>query len=200
MKSYQEMVGKVCVEGYTHVLPCGPTEYDDTCACGCDASGIRCGDASNLVTTSHSIAKEHGFWDFLTDYVLFRRAEFERWQGESNAWLRDIQAIIDTTVVEGPKEYLMFPPSLPNAHEFPAKIAVALKLVLIHSEVSEALEAVRKLGVWEEVVEELADIDIRVADLAGWLESKFGVSLEEEIERKTEKNRNRPKMHGGKAF
>jgi NTP pyrophosphatase (non-canonical NTP hydrolase) len=69
--------------------------------------------------------------------------------------------------------------------------AVATRLALIHSEVSEALEAIRN-GDRENFKEELADIVIRVFDLCGGL----GIDLECEIEKKMEKNRNRPFKHG----
>ena len=67
-------------------------------------------------------------------------------------------------------------------------------LSLIHSEVSEALEADRQED-FDGFAEELADICIRVFDLAGGK----NIDLQAEIERKMELNRIRPKMHG-KAY
>lgn len=81
------------------------------------------------------------------------------------------------------------------------------KLCLIHSEVSEALEDYRKDptgprfiihghdGKPEGFPIELADIVIRVADLAGSL----GIDLEGAIVLKTSYNETRPHRHGGKA-
>lgn len=68
-------------------------------------------------------------------------------------------------------------------------------LALIHSEVSEALEADRK-GDEENFVEELADICIRVFDLCGMNE----YDLEHMILKKMEKNKYRSYKHGGKLY
>lgn len=72
---------------------------------------------------------------------------------------------------------------------------VASKLALVHSEVSEALEAIRA-GTCEEFAEELADVVIRVFDLAG----ACGISIEDEVARKHAKNQTRPHRHGGKRL
>ncbi|QNB45856.1 nucleotide pyrophosphohydrolase [Thermanaerosceptrum fracticalcis] len=64
-------------------------------------------------------------------------------------------------------------------------------LALIHSEVSEALEADRK-GRWGNFAEEMADIVIRVCDLCGGL----GIDLEWEIIQKMNKNALRERLHG----
>lgn len=72
--------------------------------------------------------------------------------------------------------------------------AIGNRLMLITDEVSEAHEALRKNDT-ENFKEELADIVIRVADLAGGL----GVDLEAEIIKKMAKNKDRPYKHG-KAF
>lgn len=74
----------------------------------------------------------------------------------------------------------------------------AKQLAMIHSEVSEVLEALRKNQGERKVVEEIADILIRTFDFyaslmnAGTVES----SLDEVLAEKTEKNRLREKMHG----
>jgi NTP pyrophosphatase (non-canonical NTP hydrolase) len=66
-------------------------------------------------------------------------------------------------------------------------------LALIHSEVSEALEAFRKND-WSNFSEELADIIIRVLDCSGGL----GIDIDSAVEEKIEKNKLRGFRHGGK--
>lgn len=68
-------------------------------------------------------------------------------------------------------------------------------LALIHSEVSEALEADRK-GDQENFAEELADVCIRIFDLCG---SK-GIDLENAIVDKMNRNKGRSYKHGNKAY
>jgi NTP pyrophosphatase (non-canonical NTP hydrolase) len=72
------------------------------------------------------------------------------------------------------------------------------KLALIHSEVTEVLEAIRKNKGSEEIVEEMVDILIRTLDLyasmrnGGFVEHSF----DEVLFKKMEKNKHRPKLHG----
>ena len=80
--------------------------------------------------------------------------------------------------------------------------AVGMKLALVHSEVSEALEAVRdgkyvayeKDGKPEGMVVELADTVIRIFHLCDLL----GLDLEDAVERKMAANQKRPYRHGGR--
>jgi NTP pyrophosphatase (non-canonical NTP hydrolase) len=68
-------------------------------------------------------------------------------------------------------------------------------LCLIHSEVSEALEAYRDPESSEnDLAEELADIVIRVLDMA----EGIGIDIEKTIIEKHEYNTRRPYRHGGK--
>ena len=71
--------------------------------------------------------------------------------------------------------------------------AIGNLLMLIVSEVAEAQDRLRK-GDKDNFKEELADIVIRTADLAGGL----GIDLEAEIIKKMEKNKKRPYKHGKK--
>lgn len=66
-------------------------------------------------------------------------------------------------------------------------------LALVHSEVSEAVESLRK-GDNEHVVEELADVLIRIFDLCG----ARGWNLENAVLKKMAFNNTRPYRHGGK--
>jgi NTP pyrophosphatase (non-canonical NTP hydrolase) len=72
------------------------------------------------------------------------------------------------------------------------------QLAMIHSEVSEVLEAMRKEKGDDIVVEELADIIIRVLDFWAFLSQTqyTNVSLADAVVAKMEKNLDRPKMHG----
>ena len=76
---------------------------------------------------------------------------------------------------------------------FRDKYKIPAVLALIHSEVSEALEAYRKDDK-ENFVEELADVLIRVLDCAGGL----GLNMDEEVANKIEINKGRGFRHGGK--
>lgn len=72
------------------------------------------------------------------------------------------------------------------------------QLAMVHSEVSEVLEAIRKDRGDDIVVEELADIIIRVLDFWAFL-SQTGYtnkSLAGAVLSKMEKNLERPAMHG----
>ena len=77
------------------------------------------------------------------------------------------------------------------------------QIAMIHSEASEVLEAIRKEKGGEKVVEELADIIIRVLDLYWGLRNDGMVtqgydivSLHDMLESKAKLNVNRQRMHG----
>ena len=77
---------------------------------------------------------------------------------------------------------------------YEGEVNIPEKLCLIHSEVSEALEALRGPDEENNIGEELADIIIRVFDLAGHLD----INIYKEITDKMEKNFKREYKHGKK--
>jgi NTP pyrophosphatase (non-canonical NTP hydrolase) len=72
------------------------------------------------------------------------------------------------------------------------------KLALVHSEVTEVLEAIRKSQGSEKVVEEIADIIIRILDVYAAMRNEEQIihSLDEILNEKMKKNTSRPRLHG----
>ena len=72
------------------------------------------------------------------------------------------------------------------------------KLALVHSEVTEVLEAIRKNQGSEKVVEEIADVIIRILDVYAAMRNEEAVlhSLDEILENKINKNKERQRLHG----
>lgn len=70
------------------------------------------------------------------------------------------------------------------------------KLMLIVTEVAEAMEAFRDENIYEDhgLAEELADIIVRVGDLAAY----YNIDLDAVVEEKVKKNAKRPAGHGRK--
>ena len=75
---------------------------------------------------------------------------------------------------------------------------VGNKLALVHSEVTEVLEAIRKNKGSEEVVEEMADVLIRLLDIYAAMRNSGDLihSLDEILEKKININKERPRLHG----
>jgi NTP pyrophosphatase (non-canonical NTP hydrolase) len=72
------------------------------------------------------------------------------------------------------------------------------KLALVHSEVTEVLEAIRKSKGSEHIVEEMADVIIRLLDVYAAMRNEEQVthSLDEILEAKININKERPRLHG----
>jgi len=72
------------------------------------------------------------------------------------------------------------------------------KLALVHSEVTEVLEAIRKSKGSQEIVQEIADILIRTLDVYAALRNKEEIfhSLDEVLENKINTNMSRERLHG----
>jgi len=75
---------------------------------------------------------------------------------------------------------------------------VGNKLALVHSEVTEVLEAIRKSHGSEKIVEEMADVIIRLLDVYAAMRNEEQIlhSLDEVLEAKINKNKDRPRLHG----
>lgn len=75
---------------------------------------------------------------------------------------------------------------------------VGNKLALVHSEVTEVLEAIRKSQGSEKVVEEMADVIIRLLDVYAAMRNEEQVlhSLDEILEKKININKERQRLHG----
>ena len=77
-------------------------------------------------------------------------------------------------------------------------IFIAKQCMMIVSEVTEVMEAVRKSKGEEEITKEIADILIRTLDLyAGMRKNGYiDISLDKAFEEKTQFNQTRPEKHG----
>jgi len=103
-----------------------------------------------------------------------RAYEIHEWAKQQGFW--------DTAVLSAPGGAVHNPSLIPE------------KLALIHTEVSEAMEAHRDGNIKGKhgIGEELADVIIRTLDLAEYL----GVNIEQEVINKHQANQDRPHMHG----
>lgn len=67
-------------------------------------------------------------------------------------------------------------------------------IMMIVTELAEAVQEHRTNGNSDKFKEEIADVFIRLCDMCG----KYGIDIEKEIERKHEINKTRPYKHGKK--
>ena len=70
------------------------------------------------------------------------------------------------------------------------------RVALIHTELSEAIEADRRMEGKDRITEELADACIRIFNVCGL----YGFKLEKAINEKMEKNKNRSYLKEGKVY
>ena len=102
------------------------------------------------------------------------------------------EEIHDTAVLKG------FWQPMERMEEQDRFIFYCKQIAMIHSEATEVLEALRKNKGEVAVVEELADIIIRVLDLyqGMYLEEDVYTSLHDTLLVKTNINKDRPRLHG----
>lgn len=72
------------------------------------------------------------------------------------------------------------------------------KLALVHSEVTEVLESIRKSKGSENIVEEMADVIIRLLDVYAAMRNEEQIlhSLDEILQKKININKERQRLHG----
>ena len=120
---------------------------------------------SELTENAHDNAQNKGFWEHYDSVIESMYAELEKENRKFDH--RKIEATAEAYLCQ--------------------------KLLLISSEVNEAMEALRN-GYPEEFEVELADILVRTGDLAG----KLGIDLEKRVQDKMKKNKDRSTRHGGR--
>jgi NTP pyrophosphatase (non-canonical NTP hydrolase) len=112
------------------------------------------------------------------------------------SYLKDMDDLAHTLHAHAKKKGFYEP--YENMNEQDYVVFYLKQLAMVHSEVSEVLEAIRKEKGDDVVVEELADIIIRVLDFWAFLSQTqyTNKSLAQAIVNKMEKNMERPAMHG----
>ena len=139
-----------------------------------------------LADRCHETSKAHGFWDdkdspSVTTQCLAYEALALRHFGEK------VEALRTDPSPELPYAYRQLPLS---AQFTVTEIGILSRLALIVSEVSEAVDAL--VDDPDNLSEELADIVIRVADLARGIDVELGLA----IVAKSVKNESRSRLHG----
>lgn len=124
---------------------------------------------------THQNSVNKGFWDFEKDFIKIKKGNKAKISG-----------------------YLITPEQY---NRYMVEGNIAEKIALVHSELSEALEAVRsgnppsdKIPKHSSLAEELGDSIIRIWDLA----EKLGIDLEKTITEKHKFNTKRSYKHGRK--
>lgn len=152
---------------------------------------------NELKSSVHNMAKAKGWWDPKTNEEMDAEAKLARIAVEHVELSDKLEA------ARVGKVFAMRAIPLPSIESMsPRQIALLSKIALVHSELSEATEAVMLNrpdeceidGKPEGLVVELADAVIRIFDMSGgFLLDIFGA-----IMRKVAYNKTRPMKHGGK--
>jgi NTP pyrophosphatase (non-canonical NTP hydrolase) len=140
-------------------------------------------DVSHEAATLNELSKEIGEW---------ARSKGFREDWELTSWLNNFSHAYAEDIIDDDQDKLEF------VGEALRTNIIAGKLMLMVSELSEALETLRNTGADNlsdgNLGEELADCIIRILDCAHMLDINIG----NEIMRKVERNRDRPYKHGRK--
>ncbi len=121
--------------------------------------------------------------------VLSRTAEDVR---KGNLALCSLQDVLGERLADADSQIYDLNPNVREERASPGRPdAMLAKLMLVVTEVAEAMDAVVE-GDEKNFAEELADVLIRVFDIAGTM----GINLDFEVSRKTSINAMRPRLHG----
>lgn len=159
-----------------------------------------------LIAYEYSSADGNGTTDLSSELALRLQAEMNK-NSVSNSVQNLVYIVHEQNKEAGLWNDLDTGESLTNKRGFPFVRNVSELLILVHSEVSEALEGYRKdlrdthLPQYDSLTVELADVVIRIFDMAGGL----GLDLPGAFQDKLSYNRKRPDhlkvnrlKHGGK--
>lgn len=148
----------------------------------------------HLINSSYRTAREKGFWED-TNNPSPATYNLSQLSGDILDLTRKIEMLRKTTTFVDPNTE-----RLKDTYD-KEKVVLCSKLVLLVSEIGEALEAISGSpnDNYANLGEELADIGIRWGDLCGFVEEILEMSVEEEIIIKKVKNDKRPYKHGKKA-
>ena len=143
----------------------------------------------DIISKIHRTAKEKGFWDDYLDDIKEIDADIVRFktilnamQGRDDTVARLEKSISDLVARRARVEFNFF----------------AKQMTMLHSEISELMEALRKNKGKSEVEAESADIFIRLVDLyEGLREAGYAdLSLIDAVKHKAGHNLSRDRLHG----